>query len=129
MTMRVVAADDDADILALVRISLERAGFAVECVGDGVRALDAIRADPPALAVLDVSMPGLDGLEVTRRLRADPALAGVPVMLLTAAVQEASVEAGMSAGADAHVGKPFSPTELVEAARCLAADQPGGVQR
>lgn len=126
---RVVAADDDPDILLLVRISLERAGFEVECVADGDAALQALQRAPADLAVLDVSMPRMDGLEVTRRLRADPATAALPILLLTAAVQPAAVEAGAAAGADAHVGKPFSPADLMAAALALVGGQAPGVQR
>ena len=108
----VLVADDDDDILQLVSFRLQRAGYTVVTAADGQQALTAAREQRPDLAVLDVMMPGLNGYEVTRRLRADPATAGIPVILLTARVQEADVSRGFEAGADDYLRKPFSPQEL-----------------
>ena len=110
---RVVVADDDADIRALVAIAMRRAG--IELVADvstGDAALAAIREHVPDLAILDVSMPGMTGLEVTRELRADSALDGIRIFLLSAGVTEAAIQAGKDAGADEYLIKPFSPREL-----------------
>ena len=96
----VLVADDDEDILQLVSFRLERAGYTVVTAADGPEALAAARQHQPDLAVLDVMMPGLNGYEVTRQLRADPATAAIPVILLTARVQEADVSRGFEAGAD-----------------------------
>jgi DNA-binding response OmpR family regulator len=109
----VLIADDDADIRDLVAFKLEQAGLDVVAVGDGVAAIEAVRARRPKVVVLDVSMPGMSGLDVCRMLRADPATQNVPVIMLTAKVQERDVEGGFSAGADDYVTKPFSPRELV----------------
>jgi DNA-binding response OmpR family regulator len=109
----VLVADDDADIRDLVVFKLEQAGLDVLAVGDGQAAVEAARSRVPALAVLDVSMPGLSGIDVCRTLRADPATAGMLIIMLTARVQEQDVEGGFSAGADDYVTKPFSPRELV----------------
>ena len=108
----VLVADDDEDILALVSYRLTRAGYEVLTASDGEQALERAREHAPSLAVLDVMMPGLDGYEVTQRLRADPATAAIPVILLTARVQDADVARGFDAGADDYVKKPFSPQEL-----------------
>jgi len=108
----VLVADDDEDILQLVSFRLERAGYTVVTAADGQQALAAARQHQPDLAVLDVMMPGLNGYEVTRQLRADPATAAIPVILLTARVQEADVSRGFEAGADDYLRKPFSPQEL-----------------
>ena len=108
----VLVADDDEDILQLVSFRLERAGYTVVTAADGQQALAAARRHQPDLAVLDVMMPGLNGYEVTRQLRADPATAAIPVILLTARVQEADVSRGFEAGADDYLRKPFSPQEL-----------------
>jgi DNA-binding response OmpR family regulator len=109
-----VCADDDEDILALVSLRLERAGFDVAQVGDGDAAMAAVRELRPAVAVLDVMMPRRTGLEVLAELRADPSLAAVKVILLSARVQESDVERGLDAGADAYLAKPFKAQELVE---------------
>ena len=109
---KIVVADDDADIRDLVVFKLEQSGHDVVAVGDGAAAVDACRDAVPDLAVLDVMMPGMTGFDACRALRADPALAGIPVILLTARAQEADIEQGFSAGADDYVVKPFSPREL-----------------
>jgi DNA-binding response OmpR family regulator len=109
----VVIADDDADIRALVRISAERAGLNVVAeAGNGDEALSAIRLLVPELAILDVSMPGLSGLEICRLVRSDAALDGVQILLVSAAADETSIAAGMRAGAADYLSKPFSPREL-----------------
>ena len=84
----IVVADDDDDVRELIEFRLARAGYEVESGADGEEALDLIRSTRPALAVLDIMMPRLDGFEVTRRLRRDPGLDGMQVLLLTASVQE-----------------------------------------
>ncbi|GIF21492.1 hypothetical protein Ate02nite_42220 [Paractinoplanes tereljensis] len=115
----VLVADDDADIRDLVAFKLEQAGFDVIAVEDGQTALEQARSRQPTLAVLDVSMPGLSGIDVCRMLRADPATAGILIIMLTARVQEQDVEGGFSAGADDYVTKPFSPRELVSRIQAL----------
>jgi DNA-binding response OmpR family regulator len=115
----VLVADDDADIRDLVAFKLEQAGLEVIAVEDGQTALEEARSRQPTLAVLDVSMPGLSGIEVCRMLRADRATAGMLIIMLTARVQEQDVEGGFSAGADDYVTKPFSPRELVSRIQSL----------
>lgn len=117
----VLVADDDEDILQLVSFRLERAGYTVVTAADGQQALAAAREHKPDLAVLDVMMPGLNGYEVTRRLRADEATATIPVILLTARVQEADVSRGFEAGADDYLRKPFSPQELRSRVQAILA--------
>lgn len=111
-TPLVLVADDDPDVLDLVRYRLERSGYAVATAVDGAEAVRLAGELSPALAVLDVMMPCLNGYEVTRRLRENPATAGIPVILLTAKAQEADVQEGFGAGADDYIRKPFSPREL-----------------
>ena len=108
----VLVADDDDDIRDLVAFRLDRAGYDVLRAGDGQEALDLAREHRPDLAVLDVMMPRMTGYDVTRELRADQATSRIPVILLTARVQEADVARGFEAGADDYVKKPFSPQEL-----------------
>ncbi|HVS86028.1 MAG TPA: response regulator, partial [Gaiellaceae bacterium] len=88
---------------------------------DGDEALAVAKARKPDVAVLDIGMPGLDGLEVLRAIREDPELHGTRVLLLTAKAQEQDVRRGYEAGADAYIKKPFSPTELSSAVAALAA--------
>jgi DNA-binding response OmpR family regulator len=108
----VLVADDDPDILALVSFRLERAGYDVLGATDGEEALRLALEHAPDLAVLDVMMPKLDGYEVTTRLRQNGATRRMPIILLTARVQEADIARGFEVGADDYVKKPFSPQEL-----------------
>lgn len=121
MTEIVLIADDEEDILQLVRRVLERAGFEVALARNGTQALELAKARPPAVAVLDVTMPGLDGLEVVRRLRADPATAAVRVLILTARAQQADIDRAMSAGADDYLAKPFRAADLRARVEALLA--------
>jgi DNA-binding response OmpR family regulator len=108
--------DDDPTVSEVVARYLERDGYAVETVGDGRSARDRALADPPDLVVLDLMLPGVDGLEVCRRLRA---LAPVPIIILTARGQESDRIAGLELGADDYVAKPFSTKELVARVRAV----------
>jgi DNA-binding response OmpR family regulator len=109
----ILAADDEQDVLDLVEFRLSRAGYRVVTAPDGERALELAVAREPDLCVLDIMMPGIDGFEVTRRIRATAAIASTPVILLTASVQEAAVSKGYEAGANDYMRKPFSPQELL----------------
>jgi DNA-binding response OmpR family regulator len=111
----VVVADDDEDILSLVRLSLGARGYDVEVARNGSAALELLRRRPAAAAVLDIAMPGLDGLEVLTRVRGDPRIAELPVVLLSARAQESDVARGYEVGASKYIRKPFSPRELVAA--------------
>jgi len=117
---RVLVADDDEDILALVGNVLAKAGYDVTKASNGAEALERVRSVRPRVAVLDVAMPELDGVEVLRSLRADPETSDIPVILLTARAQEADVKLGYAEGASKYLRKPFSPRELVELVRELA---------
>ena len=111
MGHRVLVVDDDPTVSDVVRRYLERAGLAVTLVADGPQALRAFEAERPDLVVLDLMLPGLDGLEVCRRMRARDQ--DVPVVMLTALGEEADRVLGLQLGADDYVTKPFSPRELV----------------
>jgi DNA-binding response OmpR family regulator len=108
----VLVADDDDDILLLVTTRLTRDGFEVIQASSGDRALELARDRRPAVAVLDIGMPGLDGLQVLEQIRADEELHEMKVLLLTAKAQESDVRRGYDTGADAYVKKPFSPADL-----------------
>jgi DNA-binding response OmpR family regulator len=116
-----LVADDDPDVRELVTFKLEQAGFRVVAVADGVHALEAIDNELPSIALIDVMMPGLSGIDVVRELRRDPATRGLPVILLTAKAQEHDIEAGFATGADDYVAKPFSPRELLSRVTALMA--------
>jgi DNA-binding response OmpR family regulator len=108
----VLVADDDDDILLLVTTRLRRDGFDIISARSGDEALALVRERRPALAVLDIGMPGLDGVQVLEQIRADDDLRAMLVVLLTAKAQESDVRRGFDAGADAYVKKPFSPADL-----------------
>jgi DNA-binding response OmpR family regulator len=116
---RVLVADDEDDVRDLVTFRLTRSGYEVLEARDGAEALELAIAHTPDLAVLDAMMPKLDGYELTRRLRAEPATSAMPIILLTARTQEADVTRGFEAGADDYLKKPFSPEELVARVRSL----------
>ena len=106
-------ADDDADIRELVAFKLTNAGYEVHTASDGVEALEAITTVEPDLAILDVMMPGLTGLDVLRRMRDGAGPEGCRALLLTARARDSEVDSGFAAGADDYVTKPFSPRELL----------------
>lgn len=114
-SVSVVIADDDPDIRALVAIAVRRAGFTlVSEHGDGASAWDAIRQHEPRLIVLDVSMPGLTGLEVAQAVRSETMLAQTRIVLLSAGADPVAQARGIEAGADRYLTKPFSPRQLAE---------------
>jgi two-component system alkaline phosphatase synthesis response regulator PhoP len=114
MAQTILVVDDEARIVQLVRDYLERAGFHVLTARDGETALTLARVEQPDLVVLDLMLPGTDGLDVCRRLRRE---SGVPIIMLTARVEEADRIVGLELGADDYVTKPFSPRELVARVR------------
>lgn len=113
----VLIADDDPLLLALLEHKLASAGFQVSTVEDGQAALAAVAETRPDLLILDAMMPVMDGFETLRRLRADPELAGVPVIMLTALKQENAVLNALELGASDYLSKPFIPDELLARAR------------
>ena len=117
MKKRILIADDESHIRRILQFNLERAGYEVVAVADGVTALETALADHPDLIILDVSMPGMTGLDVCRQLKTEGALNGTPVFLLTARGQESDEHAGHTAGADRFFTKPFSPKELLQELR------------
>jgi len=110
---KILIADDEPEAVELVAFNLKQAGFDVITAADGEEALKKARAQLPALVVLDVMMPELDGLEVCKLLRHDPATAVIPIILLTAKAAEIDRVLGLELGADDYLTKPFSPRELV----------------
>ncbi|MEJ2599949.1 MAG: response regulator transcription factor [Anaerolineales bacterium] len=108
---RILIVDDEPNIVQLARLYLERDGYKVDSLGDGLSALEAAEHHPPALMVLDIMLPELDGLEVCRRLRASGS--SLPVLMLTARDEDVDKILGLELGADDYLTKPFNPRELV----------------
>jgi len=128
--VRVLIADDEPALRRLIEFTLEPVADGLLLVADGETALAVATAELPDVVLLDVMMPRLDGLEVCRRLKADPATRGIRVILLTAHAQPRDREAGIEAGADDFVTKPFSPATLLETVqRVVAAGQPPASQQ
>lgn len=110
---RILVVEDEPDILEILRYNLEREGFAVEALKRGDRAVEAIRKALPDLILLDLMLPGRDGLDITRELKADRTTAGIPLIMLTAKDAEVDRIVGLELGADDYLAKPFSPREIV----------------
>lgn len=110
---KILVVDDEEDILELVRFNLKREGFNVRCSETGEDALRQAETAGVDLILLDLMLPGIDGLEVARRLKSDPRTRAIPVVMLTAKGEEADVVAGLELGADDYIVKPFSPRVLI----------------
>jgi two-component system alkaline phosphatase synthesis response regulator PhoP len=123
----ILVVDDDPQIVRLVRSYLEQAGFRVATAGDGDSALYAIRSKRPDLVILDLMLPGRDGLSLTQTIRADANLATLPILMLTARVDDLDRILGLELGADDYVTKPFQPREVVARVKAiLRRSQPAG---
>lgn len=120
MSRRVLLAEDEPNIVESLTFLLERSGFEVAAETDGARALAAVQENPPDVLVLDVMLPGMDGLQILRSLREDPRCAHVPVLMLTAKGQREDRENALNTGANLFVTKPFSNAELIAAVKQLA---------
>jgi len=110
---RILVVEDEPDIAEVLRFNLDKAGYRVDVQRRGDSALEAIRRSAPALVVLDLMLPSLDGLELTRILKRDPATAAIPLVMLTAKGEEVDRIVGLELGADDYIPKPFSPREVV----------------
>ena len=115
----ILVVDDEPDLLELVQYDLAAAGYDVTCVGSGEEALAAVGSVHPDLVILDVLLPGMDGLDVCKKLKGDAQTSAIPIVMLTARGEEADVVTGLEVGADDYLTKPFSPRELL--ARVKAA--------
>jgi CheY-like chemotaxis protein len=125
--VRVLVVDDDAMIVLLLKLNLELEGHEVLTAADGPGALHAAFEHRPDVVLLDVVLAGVDGLEVCRRLRADPLTQTTPVVFLTGLAQATDMERGVAAGCDAYVTKPFDPLDLVALVERLGTpDEPAG---
>ncbi|MBR9986921.1 MAG: response regulator transcription factor [Desulfosarcina sp.] len=110
---KILVVDDEEDILELVRYNLVREGYTVVCAATGEEAFKSAASDPADLIILDLMLPGIDGLEVARRLKQNPGTKDTPIVMLSAKGEEADIVSGLELGADDYVTKPFSPRILV----------------
>jgi two-component system alkaline phosphatase synthesis response regulator PhoP len=129
MVQRILVVDDDKQIARLIASYLEEAGFAVLTAYDGETAMHAIRREHPDLIVLDVMLPGRDGMEITRWLRADPKVATTPILMLTARVEDVDKILGLELGADDYLTKPFNPREVLARVRAILRRAGGGLNQ
>jgi two-component system, OmpR family, alkaline phosphatase synthesis response regulator PhoP len=125
--MRVLVVDDDRQLVRLVQSYLLQAGFDVLTASDGKTALQTIRSEHPDLVILDLMLPDLDGWDITRTVRNDEQLSRIPIIMLTARVEDADKIIGLELGADDYITKPFNPREVVARVRSVirrATDEP-----
>lgn len=115
MTKRILAVDDDPDALAMVRMTLKTEGYSVETASSGQAGIDAARANPPDLIILDIMMPDLNGGQVARQLKADPKTSTIPIIMLTGLNERKYIKAALfDLGVDFYIIKPFEPDDLLE---------------
>lgn len=130
MTKKILIVEDESDLIKLLKYNLEKEGFRVNYATDGSLALAEARRDPPDLVILDLMLPGLDGLEVCRQLRRNDRFARTPVLILSARSEEADRVVGLELGADDYVTKPFSTREMIARVRALLRrNEPTPAQR
>jgi two-component system phosphate regulon response regulator PhoB len=115
----ILSVEDEEDIQEVVKYNLLREGYRVNCAGTGEEALKSVRDGRPDLILLDLMLPGVDGLEVCRRLKRDPDTEGIPVIMLTAKGEESDIVAGLELGAEDYITKPFSPKVLIARIRAV----------
>jgi two-component system phosphate regulon response regulator PhoB len=113
MPTTIVAIEDEPDLLEVVRYNLTREGYRVHGSENGEDGLDLIRSSSPDLVLLDLMLPGMDGLEICRRVKFDPSTRRIPIIIVSAKGEESDVVSGLELGADDYVTKPFSPRELI----------------
>lgn len=110
---KVLVIEDEPDILEVMQYNLEREGHKVIACRNGEQGLSRIRTDNPDLVILDLMLPGMDGVEVCRQVKADPVTRAIPIIMVTAKSEESDIVLGLGIGADDYIAKPFSPRELV----------------
>jgi CheY-like chemotaxis protein len=126
---RVLVVDDEPDVLLLCRVNLEFEGYAVSEASDGERAMEQVRAERPDVVLLDVMMPRMDGWQVLAALKADEELRDIPVVMLTAKVQDQDQIRGWSEGVADYITKPFSPLALSQVLQDVLATEPEEEER
>ncbi|PKM90995.1 MAG: DNA-binding response regulator [Firmicutes bacterium HGW-Firmicutes-12] len=126
--VKIMVVDDEVSIRELVKFNLEKSGYVVECADDGSKALERILDNPPELLILDLMLPGMDGLDICRHLRQQEKTRMLPIIMLTARVEEIDRVVGLEIGADDYLTKPFSPRELVARVKSLLRRSQGNSQ-
>lgn len=116
---KILVVDDEEDILELVRYNLVKDGYRVTCVSSGEQAIQKLREETPNVILLDLMLPGMDGLDVCKKLRTNPATAGIPIIMITAKGEDADIVTGLELGADDYLTKPFSPRVLLARIRAI----------
>lgn len=119
MSVKIMIVEDDPDICEILQYNLEQENFEVEVIRDGDRALEALFNNPPDLLLLDLMLPGTDGLEIARQVRKDEQLGNIPIIMITARSAEMDILHGLETGADDYITKPFSPREVVARVNAL----------
>jgi two-component system alkaline phosphatase synthesis response regulator PhoP len=127
MSQRILIVDDDKQIVRLLKAYLEQAGLLIVTAYDGNEAQQVIRRERPDLVILDLMLPGRDGWEITRWMRSDPQLAAIPILMLTARIEDIDKILGLELGADDYLTKPFNPREVVARVRAILRRTGGGV--
>jgi len=125
MAHRILIADDESNIVLALEFLMKKEGYEVQTVSDGEHALRAIEKSRPDLILLDIMMPNLDGYEVCQRIRSDPSMKDIVIIMLTAKGREVEREKGLALGADFYITKPFSTREVVQKVREVLAGHPG----
>ncbi len=125
MAYKILVVDDEPPIVRLMEFILARQGHEMLVAVNGQEALDKVRAHQPDLVLLDIMMPRIDGYEVARTLRADPATADLPIIMLSAKAQEEDIQKGMDVGVNEYITKPFSPDQLVHVVGDYLSRVPG----
>lgn len=123
MPKKILAVDDERHIVRLVQINLEKHGYEVVTASNGREAIETAREARPDLIVMDVMMPEMDGFEALEKMKADPELSSIPVIMLTAKAQDADVFSGWQKGADLYLTKPFNPSELLTFVKRIFSSQ------
>lgn len=124
MSRTILVVDDQPQIVRLIQLNLEKEGFCVATAADGAEGLEQARKVQPDLIILDVIMPRMDGIQMLRQLKADHALADVPVILLTVKTHNADIVEGLKEGAELYLPKPFHPKELVALVKRILDSEP-----
>jgi two-component system phosphate regulon response regulator PhoB len=120
---KILVVDDEEDILELIRFNLRQEGFEVTCADSGERALEILKSNSVDLMVLDLMLPGIDGLAITKHLKSSPIYNHIPIVMLTAKDKESDVVAGLEVGAEDYITKPFSPSILAARVRAVLRRQ------
>ncbi len=121
MDKKILVIEDDPATSRLVDYSLRHEGYQVICAANGLEGIRKVRTEAPDLVILDVMLPGMDGFEICHRLRAEPATAGLPILMFSAKAQEIDKNTGLKVGADDYLSKPAAPSEIVSTVKKLLA--------